>query len=95
MSHTERGLFVALIVSVTLVLHGCAGADRADPEYESSDTFPMPAGREDAVVLAQCLRSYNHGLGGMGKAQARYGNDIARIAADYDASQRVLGESYG
>jgi hypothetical protein len=49
MSHTERGLFVALIVSVTLVLHGCAGADRADPEYESSDTFPMPAGREDAV----------------------------------------------
>ncbi|MGB5737229.1 MAG: lytic transglycosylase domain-containing protein [Thiohalocapsa sp.] len=30
------------------------------------------------------LTSYNHGLGGMKKAQARYGNDMARIAADYD-----------
>jgi membrane-bound lytic murein transglycosylase D len=30
------------------------------------------------------VTSYNHGLGGMMRAQARYGNDIARIVADYD-----------
>lgn len=30
------------------------------------------------------LTSYNHGLGGMQRAQARYGNDIARIVAQYD-----------
>jgi membrane-bound lytic murein transglycosylase D len=30
------------------------------------------------------LTSYNHGLGGMQRAKARYGDDIARIVAQYD-----------
>jgi len=51
MSHTDRGLFVALILSVIFVVHGCAGGDRAEPAYESSEAFPMPAGLEDAVTF--------------------------------------------
>ncbi len=31
------------------------------------------------------VTSYNHGIGSMRRAQARYGNDFARIVRDYDA----------
>ena len=31
------------------------------------------------------LTSYNHGIGGMRRAQARFGNDFARIVREYDA----------
>ncbi|MGB5831646.1 MAG: lytic transglycosylase domain-containing protein [Thiohalocapsa sp.] len=50
MSNSVRMLVVAL-VAVALLLHGCAGGDRDEPSYESSETFPVPAGLEDAVTF--------------------------------------------
>ena len=51
MSHTDRAVVGAVVLSVMLVLHGCAGGDRADSTFESSEAFPMPAGLEDAVTF--------------------------------------------
>jgi membrane-bound lytic murein transglycosylase D len=59
--------------------------ERLDP-VTAADAAASYLQRSYAVLRSWplALTSYNHGLGGMKRAKARYGDDIARIVREYD-----------